>query len=579
MVDDETVSNTVELDAVVVGAGWAGMYALIRLRRLGMRAKILEAGHGVGGTWYWNRYPGARCDVPSLNYSYSFDEELQQEWEWTERYAAQPEIERYANHVADRFALRPDIEFGTKVTRAGYDEATGTWRLATQDGPTYVARFAIFATGGYSEPVEPTIPGWETFEGETYFTPRWPQHPVDYAGKRVGVIGTGASGMQTVTTLAGEDLERLYVFQRTANYVVPGHNRVMSEEEIAAIKDDYAAYRERARMAGSGTVYDGPVAKISDLSDDEFEQHMRESMAIGGTSVLGSAKDLLVDPDANERVQEYLRREVRRRVEDPEVAEKLAARGHYLGARRVLIENGYLEAFNDDRVQLVDVRADPILEITPKGVRTASEQFDLDVLIFATGFDSGTGALSRIDIRGRGGERLTDKWAAGPVTYVGIAMAGFPNLFSLAGPGGPSIRSNVMVSIEQHVEWLADLLEYAQREDIAVIEATSAAETGWTEHVNDLVHRTILPRDDTQYWGVNVPGKPRAYLAYVGGTRQFSIVLDAVRDHGYEGFAMWDGNGRQLEGRAVDWSGLPPEAAQASRFGTGAPADTGTEII
>lgn len=561
--------ETLEVDAVIVGAGWAGMYTLIKARELGLRAKIIEAGGGVGGTWYWNRYPGARCDVPSFNYSYSFDDDLQQEWEWSERYAGQPEIERYANHVADRYNLRSDIIFDTRVSSATYDENAGTWTLATDTGTTVVAKWAIFATGGYSAPVEPTIPGWETFAGETYFTAKWPDHPIDYAGKRVGVIGTGASGMQAITTLAEEDLEKVLVFQRTPNFVVPGHNRVMSAEEVAAIKDNYAAYRQRALMAGSGTVYDGPVATIATLSDEEFIAHMEASMAVGGTSVLGCARDLLTNAEANERVQEYLRAEVRRRVKDPALAEKLSARGHYLGARRVLIENGYLEVFNSDRVELVDVKADPIVEITPEGIRTELALHELDILIFATGFDSGTGALAKIDIRGRGGERLADKWAAGPTTYIGIAVAGFPNLFSLAGPGGPSIRSNVMVSIEQHVEWLADLIAYAERNHISVIEATATAERQWTDHVNDMVGKTLLTRDeDTQYWGANVPGKPRAYLAYVGGTRAFRTIIDDVRDRDYEGFALWDSGGRVIEGRALDWSGPRADGSIQTRFST-----------
>lgn len=555
--------------AVIIGAGWAGMYALISLRRLGLDAVVVEAGSGVGGTWYWNRYPGARCDVPSLNYSYSFDEELQQEWEWRERYAPQPEIERYANHVADRFALRDDIIFDTRVLSAVFDEESGTWTLSTDTGLEVTARWAIFATGGYSAPVDPTIPGWATFGGQTLFTAKWPDEPQDFKGKRVGVIGTGASGMQTITTLAQEDLEKLSVFQRTANYVVPGRNRVMSEEETAAIKDNYQAYRQRALASGSGTIYDGPVVTIAELNDEQFTAHMDESHEIGGLSVLGSVKDLLTNAESNERMQAYLAEQVRRRVKDPVTAEKLIARGHYIGSRRVLIENGYLEVFNSDRVELVDVKADPIVEITPGGVRTESGFYPLDVLIFATGFDSGTGAIARVDIRGRGGRSLAEKWEAGPVTYLGIAMADFPNLFSLAGPGGPSIRSNVMVSIEQHVEWLTGLLEYAQRHGITQIEATASAESDWTAHLNEMVSKTLLPHDrETQYWGANVPGKPRAYLAYVGGTRLFRAVLGAAAEADYEGFTMRDPQGDLVPDRPEHWSGLGAAAAVGSRFGT-----------
>jgi len=564
----QTTSEADELDAVIVGAGWAGMYMLIKTRQLGLRARILEAGNGVGGTWYWNRYPGARCDVPSLNYSYSFDEELQQEWHWSERYASQPEIERYANHVADRYDLRRDIDFGTKVLSARFDEGGNRWRIETSTGQTYLARYAIFATGGYSEPVEPSIKGWSSFAGDSYFTARWPRTAVDLTGKRVGVIGTGASDMQTITAIAQENVAEVRVFQRTANYVVPGRNRVMSPEEIARVKDNYAEYRRRALQAGSGTVYDGPVATISELSEEEFEEHMTEALVVGGTSVLGGARDLLTNAESNLRVQDFLRAEVRRRVKDPDLAEKLSARGHYLGSRRVLIENGYLEVFNTDKVTLVDVSSDPIIEITETGVRTESGNHELDVLIFATGFDSGTGALSRIDIRGRSDESLAEKWSAGPVTYVGIAVSGFPNLFSLAGPGSPSIRSNVMVAIEQHVEWLADLLAHAEARRVATIEATPSAEVHWTRHVNEVVSKTLLPEDETQYWGVNVPGKPRAYLAYVGGTRMFRTIIDAIRGSGYEGFELLDGSGTQIGDASLEWSGPPSEAATQSRFGT-----------
>ncbi|MEV0685237.1 NAD(P)/FAD-dependent oxidoreductase [Nocardia sp. NPDC050378] len=554
------------LDAVIIGAGWAGLYSLIKLRQLGLRVKIVEAGSGVGGTWYWNRYPGARCDVPSLNYSYSFDEDLQRDWHWSERFAAQPEIERYANHVADRFGLRGDIIFGTRVTTASFEEDRQGWTLHTDTGLTIEARWAVFATGGYSAPVDPTIPGWDTFAGETYFTAKWPDRPIEYSGKRVGVIGTGASGMQTITTLADEDLDRLLVFQRTANYVIPGRNRVLSDEENSAIKENYAAFRQRARESGSGTVYDGPVATIADLSDEELVDHIEAAMALGGTSLMSCGRDLLTNAESNKRVQDYLRAEVYRRVADPEVAAKLTAEGHYLGARRVLIENGYLEVFNRDNVDLVDVKSDPIVEITAEGVRTESGFYPLDVIIFATGFDSGTGALSRIDIRGRGGKQLAEKWSAGPATYIGTAIAGFPNLFTIAGPGAPSIRSNVIFSIEQQVDWLAALVAYAQQNGIGVVEATSQAEEKWTTHVNDMVAKTLLVHDDTQYWGGNVPGKTRAYLAYVGGTRVFQTVIDAVRDSDYEGFEMATTDGTPIAGRPVEWSGYV--GSGKSRFGT-----------
>jgi cation diffusion facilitator CzcD-associated flavoprotein CzcO len=555
-------------DVIIVGAGWAGLYSLIKARELGLRAVVLEAGGGVGGTWYWNRYPGCRCDVPSLNYSFSFDEQLQQEWHWTERYASQAEIERYANHIVERFGLEPHIRLRVRVTGATWDDHSARWTVVTEAGEQYSAQYVIFATGGYSEPVEPTIPGWRSFAGETYFTARWPQHEVEYRDKRIGVIGTGSSGAQTITALSREPVRRLTVFQRTPNFVVPAHNRPMSPEEEAAIKKDYAAYRQRARMSGSGTVYEGPVAAVADMTDEEFEQHMEALLRVGGTSVLGGISDLLTNPKANERVQEYLRREIRRRVHNPEVAEKLTPRGYYLGSRRVIIENGYLEAFNLDHVELVDVKADPIVEITPEGVRTTNNFYPLDMLIFATGFDSGTGALLKIDVRGRDGIRLADEWSAGPVTYIGLAIAGFPNMFCIAGPGSPSIRSNVIVSIEQHVEWLADLLSYAARHGADVIEATARAAEQWSKHVADMVANTMLAKDDTQYWGANVPGKPRVYLAYIGGVGAFRTICDDIRDRDYEGFIFRDAKGNVVGDRSPEWSGPRRDGSIKTRFGT-----------
>ncbi len=556
------------LDMVIVGAGWAGLYAIVKAKALGLNAVVLEAGDGVGGTWYWNRYPGARCDVPSFNYSYSFDDGLQQEWHWSERYAAQPEIERYANHVVERFGLAPHIVFNTKVTGATWDGEKSEWVTTTNDGQTRRSRYLVLATGGYSEPVTPNIPGWDTFTGESYFTTRWPDEEIDYTGKRIAVIGVGSSGMQTITALSREPIESLTVFQRTPNYVVPARNRVHSDAEEAEIKQNYGDYRERARRSGSGTLYDGESLKVADLSEDEFQAHMARLIEIGGTSVLGGVQDLLQSKVANERVSEYLREHIRSRVNDPETAEKLIPHGYHLGSRRVLFENDYLESYNFEHVSLVDVRQDPIVEITPKGIRTQSGEQEFDVIIFATGFDSGSGALLKINVVGEDGERLADHWSAGPSTYLGLGIHGFPNAFAIAGPGSPAIRSNVIVTIEQHIEWLFDLLSSAQAQGAAVIEATSEAEGEWTHHVADIVSRTMLAEDDTQYWGANVPGKPRTYLAYIGGVGAFRAISDDVRERDYEGFELRTANGDVVGTRSAHWSGPRTDGSIQTRFGT-----------
>jgi cyclohexanone monooxygenase len=544
-----------DYEVVIIGAGWAGMYMLYQARRLGMRAVALEAGDGVGGTWFWNRYPGARCDVPSLDYSYSFSEEVEQEWSWTELYASQPEIERYANFVADKFDLKGDIRFSTRLTKAAYQPDTKTWWLDSDRGDRLEARYCVMATGGYSEPFRPDITGLETFAGEVFYTQEWPRTSVDFTGKRIGLIGTGASGMQVVTAVAEEEIDHLYVFQRTANYAVPALNGPMDPAYEREYKSKYREHRARGRSSRSGSLYEGPWVEVGALSDEEFEAHMDMAYARGGSSVYGGLTDLLANETVNARVAEYLNRRVRERVKDPATAELLCASGHYVGSRRTLIENDYFEKFNRDEVTLVSVKDDPIAEITPTGLRTASgREFDLDVLVFATGFDSGTGAVRRIEIVGTG-ETLNDKWAAGPVTYLGLMVNGFPNMFFLAGPGSPSIRSQVLVSIEQHVEWLSTFFEQLALEQVVEVEATAEAERQWTDHLNTMVNGSLLGRDDTQYFGVNVPGKPRAYVAYVGGTAFYRSICDAVAAANYEGFTRRTATGQEVPS-SRSWVGV-----------------------
>jgi cyclohexanone monooxygenase len=562
----ESAQSAPKLDVVVVGAGFAGMYMLHRLRESGFRVKAFEAGSGVGGTWYWNRYPGARCDGHSLGYSYSFSPELEQDWEWTEMYAAQPEIERYANHVADRFGLRSDISFNTRVDRASYDEAANEWLVSTDQGDSIRATYVIMAIGGYSIPAKPQIPGLDTFAGQTYYTAQWPSDLVDFTGQRVGIVGTGSSGTQTATALAQEPLEHLFVFQRTANFLAPGWNRPADAEYTQQFKAGYREFRAIAKVSGNGSIYPRvaslkPLASgpLAGLDDAEFDQRMQDMWECGGLYLLGAISDLMTNENVNRRVCEFFRSKIRERVTDPERAELLCPQGYFIGTRRIIAENGYLEIYNQPNVSLVDVASDPITEITPTGLRTGDREYALDALIFATGFDSGTGAMMRLDVRGRNGRQFSDKWADGPRTYLGVMANGFPNLFLIAQPGSPSIRSNVMVSIEQHVDWIFDLLEQARADDVVEIEATPAAEEAWTEHVAEVAATSLLTRADSQYFGTNIPGKPRVYLAYLGGVGTYRKACDAVAANDYEGFVRTTKAGPIPAG--TQWSGAGQKIA------------------
>lgn len=557
----------VDHDVLVVGAGIGGLYALYELRRRGLGVRVLEAGHGVGGTWYWNRYPGARVDVYSYSYSYSFSPELDRDWEWKEYFAAQPELEAYLNHVADRFDLRKDIELGRRVTHASWDDAGRRWVVQDEHGRSVSSSYVVWATGSYSRPKHPDIPGLDEFEGELYLAPEWPHESVDHAGKRIGVVGTGATGMQVVTALAAEPVESLTVFQRTPEYTVPAGTLHPDPAHVQRIRDDYPAFREAARNAPGGVVY-GHFQRtdVSRMSDREFESFMRESFdhPLGFYPLSGIA-DLLTDPAVNERVSEFIRADIRRRVADPATAEKLIPTGYHLGSRRIIGERGYLEIYNRPEVTLVDVRSEPIDRVVAEGVRTDLRTYGLDMLILATGFDSGTGALSLIDIRGRS-TTLADSWRDGYLAYFGMATAGFPNSFMVWGPGSPSIRSQGFIAVEQQVDWLADLLEHARDRGIQVIESTPAADAAWIDHTERMVRASLLEDDDAQYYGSNVPGKPRRYLAYTGGTYVYGRLLERVRDSGYEGFELIAEDGSSLTS-STTWSGPPRDGSLQFRLG------------
>jgi cation diffusion facilitator CzcD-associated flavoprotein CzcO len=525
------------LDAVVVGAGFAGMYMLHRLRGLGLTTRVYEAGSGVGGTWYWNRYPGARCDIESLEYSYQFDDALQQEWQWSERYSPHAEILRYAEHVADRFDLRRDIRFDTRVTAANYDEAAMRWSVDTATGERVSARFCIMATGCLSTANQPEFPGGNHFRGETYHTGRWPHEGVDFAGKRVAVIGTGSSAIQSIPIIA-QQAAHLYVFQRTPNYSIPAHNAPLDPGHAEKIKADYASFRaaNRATGFGFGAIHAGSEASALEVSPQELEAQLEAYWQKGGLLMLNAFADLYTNPEANRLAGEFIRRKIRAIVKNPEVADKLMP-DTLVGCKRLCADSGYFETFNRPNVTLVDISGAPIDAITETGVRVGGMDYPVDAVVFATGFDAMTGSLFRMDIRGRGGLPLKEKWADGPRTYLGLQTAGFPNLFTITGPGSPSVLSNMIPSIEQHVDFIASAIEYLEGRQLHTIEPAPGAEEAWVEHVNEVGDASILPTCNSWYVGANVPGKPRVVMPYLG-FGEYCRRCEEIAANDYEGFAV-----------------------------------------
>lgn len=526
-----------ELDAVVVGAGFGGLYLLHRLLRAGFSAVAFETGADVGGTWYWNRYPGARCDVESLEYSYGFDESLQQEWEWTERYAGQPEILRYARHVADRYGLRPWIRFSTTVTAARFDEDDRKWLVETDGGERVAARFLLLATGCLSATNVPSLEAMASFAGPIHHTSRWPEEGVDFGGQRVGVVGTGSSAVQAIPIIARQASE-LVVFQRTANYVVPARNRPLGADEQAAVKRDYAGFRARNRaMPGAfGAGYRWNTTSVFDVDPDEREEEFEWRYQEGGFVILGAFSDTTLSLEANAFPADFVRRKIHEIVEDPEVADLLTPKQAF-GCKRLCLDTGYLETFNLPHVRLVDVSEQPIERLTERGVAVGGRLYELDALVMATGFDAMTGAALRIEVRGRGGRRLQEAWAAGPVTYLGLGVPGFPNLFVVAGPGSPSVLANMFVAIEQHVEWIVDCLEHLRAGGYRTIEADEQAAEAWVAHVNDVASHTLFPTCNSWYLGANIPGKRRVFMP-LPNFPPYAERCDEVAAAGYEGFAL-----------------------------------------
>ena len=540
IIDEQNTATAVtDFDAIVIGAGFAGLYALHKLRdQLGLSVRVYEAASDVGGTWYWNRYPGARCDIESVHYSYSFSEELQQDWEWSERFAGQPEILRYLNHVADRFDLRKDILFDTRVNSMVWDDDASLWRVGNELGDTVTARYVISGAGNLSVPKTPEFDGVESFRGQVYLTGNWLDENIDFTGQRVAIIGTGSSGIQAISEIA-KTAGHLTVFQRTPNYATPIVNGPADPDVISAVKANYAQVREASRNHFLGVPYTQVQPSALAVSAEERRRTFDERWNAGGFQLfIDSYQDILFDKKANDTIADYIRERIHERVNDPAVADLLAPKGYPYGTKRPPLETNYYEVFNQDNVTLVDIKTTPIESITETGVRTADAEYEFDIIVLATGFDAMTGPLMKLGIVGRDGLKLSDKWAHGPRTYLGLTVSGFPNLFLITGPQSPSVLYNMPLAIEDHVDFAAEAITYMRDRGLDVIEATLESEDNWVAHALEISSKTLLPETDSWYMGANIPGKPRICLLYVGGAPAYRATCDDVVANGYAGFTL-----------------------------------------
>jgi cyclohexanone monooxygenase len=540
--DNHTDVNSVagtDYDAVIVGAGFSGLYTLHRLRdKLGLDVKVIEKADDVGGTWYWNRYPGARCDSESHVYCYSFNDEILEEWQWSERYPRQPEVLEYLRFVSEKLDLRRDIEFGTEVTSAAFDDDAGTWQVSTDDGETISSQFFITAVGCLSEPYVPDFDAMDSFEGELYHSAKWPHDPVEFEDKRIAVIGTGASGIQIIPEVAKKDIEHLTVFQRTPNYAVPARNRPLDDEDWEEIQANYDEILQAAHRNGFGHPFDFGRETAADLTMEEVEEWLEPRWQEGGFRFLLAFEDLVFNDETNEKVSEFLRNKIREAVDDPETAEKLVPTDHYYATKRPPLHTDYYDTYNKDFVDLVDVTEDPIERFTPEGIRTSAGDHEFDMIILATGFDAMTGTLLQMDIRGRDGLTLDEKWSDGPKTYLGLGIHGFPNMFTITGPQSPSVLSNMPVSIEHHVEWISEAIEHFVDEGVELVEATKEAEEAWTAHNREVADQTLYPTANSWYMNENIPDKPRIFTPYIGGVDVYHDTITEVAEKGYEGFDL-----------------------------------------
>src|SRR5580704_1445991 len=535
---DSRSTSKVDYDVIIVGAGFAGLYALYKLRNEGYSARVYEAGTGVGGVWYWNRYPGARVDVENLEYSYTFSAELEREWQWTERYSSQPELEAYANHVADRFDLRRDIQFETRVTAMRFDEERNVWQVGTNRGDRVTSRYCVMATGCLSIPKSIDLPGIDDFKGAIYRTSLWPKEGVDFSGKRVGEVGTGSSGVQSIPIIAAQ-AAHLTVFQHTAAFSMPSQNGASDPARVKAWFDNRDRYHRQQRQSAFGLL----MTEISPISDHEVSAEERrrryeERWAQGGLGIIGTFYDLLIDQRANDTAAEFVREKIRTLVDAPEMARKLIPYGHPIFTKRPCVDSGYFESFNRDNVTLVDLREEPLETVTETGIRAGGKDYAFDILVLAIGFDAMTGALCNIDIRGRGDVSLRQQWADGPGTYLGLAVAGFPNMFLITGPGSPSVLGNMISAIEENSNWIAECMTYMGKRGLSAVEATREAQDTWVAEVNRAADATLYPLARSWYMGDNVPGKKRVFLPYIGGWKKYLDRCDEVAAKGYEGFAL-----------------------------------------
>jgi len=530
-----SATQTQTVDVVVVGAGFAGLYMLHRLREMELEVKVLEAGSGIGGTWFWNRYPGARCDIESMEYSYQFSPALQQEWEWSERYATQPEILNYINTVADRFDWRRDVQLNTRVKSAHFQESDQRWLVTTEQGESFRAAYVVMATGCLSSANLPTFDGLEDFQGAWYHTGQWPHEPVDFSGQRVAVIGTGSSAIQSIPLIA-QQAQSLTVFQRSPNFCIPAHNQPLDPNYVAAIKARYEEFRAENKLTAFNANFDYREDNALDVSADEVQAEFERRWARGGLPFMAAFADLLFDEQANELAADFVRGKICGTVKDPELAKKLSP-SSVVGCKRLCVDTDYYATYNQDHVDLVDINATPIQSITANGIRTASGDHEFDAIVFATGFDAMTGAMLKIDIRGKQQQPLQTAWAEGPKTYLGLAVAGFPNLFTITGPGSPSVLTNMLPSIEHHVDWIADCLAYVADRGANTIEASPDAQQAWVEHVNEVGGSSLYPHCNSWYLGANVPGKPRVFMPYLGFAPYAERCQDIV-DNDYEGFQL-----------------------------------------
>tara|TARA_B100000161_G_scaffold6299_1_gene4043 strand:- start:1435 stop:3060 length:1626 start_codon:yes stop_codon:yes gene_type:complete len=527
--------KNVDVDVVVVGAGFSGLYLLYRLRKAGFSTRVFERGGDVGGTWYWNRYPGARCDVESLQYSYSFDEQLQQDWHWPEKFSAQPDILAYANHVADRFNLKKDIEFNVEVKASRFDENLKTWKITTNTGEEIDAQYFIMATGCISTTQIPNIKGLSDYVGNTFHTGDWPHEEVDFSGQSIAVIGTGSSGIQSIPVLA-KQAKKLTVFQRTPNYSIPSQNEPMTKKYERSWKDVYSERRKEMRYSAHGSLKDLNDVPALSVDEDQRQELYTKRWAIGGTGFLGSFNDLLTNADANYTAAEYVRQQIKRVVKDKETAEILCPRSYPIGTKRICIDTGYFETYNRENVKLVDISKKPIQRLVADGIIVDDQLYAFDSIIFATGFDAMTGSIFNVDIKGRGGLALKEKWNAGPKTYLGLMSASFPNLFMITGPGSPSVKSNMIMSIEQHVDLVIETLLSMRRRGLSVVEPELEAENKWVDHVQEVANKTLFPQANSWYMGANIPGKPRLFMPYIGGVGAYREICEEIVANNYRGF-------------------------------------------